>query len=64
MSAIEHRIERTRELLEKGKYYIIMDYNIFIIHRHSRGGKFTMPSKREMYRYEEYMDDLVRTTKK
>lgn len=64
MSAIEHRIQRTRELLEKGKYYFIMDYNIFIIKKHSRSGKFIMPSKCEMYMYEEYMDDIVQTIRK
>lgn len=58
-SPIEYRISRARELLEKGKYYLIKNYNLFIICSQFKNGKFILPTKKEMFRYHDRLDDLL-----
>ncbi len=55
MSALEQRVLRFQELITKGKYYRIMNFNLDLIRiRFRKGnGKFLKPEKWEMRNYEE-----------
>jgi hypothetical protein len=55
MSPLEHRVLRFQELITKGKYYRIMNFNLDLIRiRFRKGkGKFLKPEPWEMRNYEE-----------
>ncbi len=55
MSALEQRVLRFQELITKGKYYRIMNFNLDLIRiRFRKGnGKFLKPDLWEMRNYEE-----------
>jgi len=55
MRALEHRVLRFQDLIAKGKYYRIMNFNLDLIRiRFRKGnGKFSKPNPWEMRNYEE-----------
>lgn len=58
-SPIEYRVYRARELLEKGKYYHIKNYNLFVICSQFTNDKFILPTKKDMFRYHIQLNDLL-----
>jgi hypothetical protein len=55
LSPLEHRILRFQDLISKGKYYRIMNFNLDIIRIQFRKGKgkFLKPEEWEIRNYEE-----------
>jgi hypothetical protein len=62
-SPIEHRMNLARENVLRGALYYVKDYNLWIISKHYKNGKFIRPTKEEMikynYRMKEFINDWV-----
>jgi hypothetical protein len=55
MNPIDYRIKRFQELIDKGKYYRIMNWNLVLIRKcfWKGNGKFIKPDQRELLNHYE-----------
>jgi hypothetical protein len=58
-SPIEYRIILAREHISRGALYYVKDYNLWIIRKHFKGGKYIKPTKEEMTRYKYRMREFI-----
>ena len=58
-SPIEYRIILARENILRGALYYVKDYNLYIIRKHFKGGKFIRPTKEEMTKYKYRMKEFI-----
>jgi hypothetical protein len=58
-SPIEYRIIYARENISRGTLYHVKNYNLYIICKHFKDGKFTRPTKHEMTRYGYDMEEFI-----
>jgi hypothetical protein len=58
-SPIEYRIILAREHISRGALYYVKDYNLYIIRKHFKAGKFIRPTKEEMLKYKYRMEEFI-----
>jgi hypothetical protein len=58
-SPIEYRMILARENVLRGALYYVKDYNLWIIRKHFKAGKFIRPTKEEMTKYKYRMREFI-----